>query len=191
MCRLRREGSTDMRVAACLVTRGNVPMDEIIESIPDEWEVVLWDNSKREDLGVYGRYAAITLTDADLIYVQDDDCVLTEEGIWDLHNFCGPDRIVANMPPRFRPHYPDSCLVGFGAVFPRELPFRAFERLDKTPTLFPWTCDVYFTALAEQRMYLDLDYRDQPWASDPDRMWKQKNHVGDRAQALAEARALR
>ncbi len=65
-----------MRVAACLVTRGNVPMDDIIDSIPEDWEVVVWDNSKREDLAVYGRFAAITLTDAEMIYVQDDDCVL-------------------------------------------------------------------------------------------------------------------
>jgi hypothetical protein len=180
-----------MRVAACLVTRGNVPMDGIIESIPQEWEVVVWDNSKHGDLGVYGRYAAIALTDAAMIYVQDDDCVLTEEGIWDLHNFSGPDRIVTNMPERFRPHYPDSCLVGFGAIFPRDLPELAFDRLATTPPNFNLTCDVYFTALTEQRMYLDLDYRDQPWANDPDRMWKQRDHVPMRAQALHEARTLR
>jgi hypothetical protein len=165
-------------------------MDGIIESIPHEWEVVVWDNSKHEDLGVYGRYAAIALTDAELIYVQDDDCVIEHEAMRQLVDHWYPDTIVANMPERFRPHYPDSCLVGFGALFPRFLPFLAFDLLKATPADFYLTCDVYFTAVSE-RVLLDLPYRDQPWANDPDRMWKQRDHVPMRAQALREARVLR
>jgi hypothetical protein len=186
-----------MRVAACLVTRGNVPMDDILESIPDDWEVVLWDNSKREDLGVYGRYQAIELTDAELIYVQDDDAVLERESILELASYLTvpgtvlPDTLVANMPDRFRPHYPDSCLVGFGAIFERHLPRTAFNRLGAAPANFELTCDVYFTALTSSRLQLDLSYRDQSWASDPDRMWKQTNHVPVRTEALALARMLR
>ena len=117
-----------MRVAACLVTRGNVPMEEILESIPADWEIVLWDNTKQPDLGVYGRYQAIELTDAELIYVQDDDAVLETADILELASWLTvpgmlpPDTLVANMPERFRPHYPDSCLVGFGAIFERHLP---------------------------------------------------------------------
>jgi hypothetical protein len=182
-----------MRVAACLVTRGNVPMDDIIESIPEDWEVVVWDNSKREDLAVYGRFAAITLTDAEMIYVQDDDCVLEPVAFETLenHSKVWPRIIQANMPERFRPHYPDSCLIGFGAMFHRSLPGLAFNRLgDVTPRFFNLTCDVYFTTLT-QRFLLDLPYRDQPWASDDDRMWRRKNHVGERNEALREARTLR
>lgn len=181
-----------MRVAACLVTRGNVPMDEIIESLPPEWEVVVWDNSKRENLGVYGRYAAIGLTDAELIYVQDDDAVLERESLDALVNraMMMPAALFANMPERFRPHYPDSCLVGFGAAFGRDLPARAFERIERDPPFFNLTCDVFFTTLTE-RYLLDLPYRDRPFASDSDRMWKQADHVPMRSAALAEARALR
>ncbi len=182
-----------MRVAACLVTRGNVPMDDIIESLPEEWEVVVWDNSKRDDLGVYGRYAAIELTDAELIFVQDDDCVLEPaafDTLQDQSEFW-PTGLHSNMPDRFRQHYPDSCLVGFGAIFHRALPKRAFDRMPSMPLLFNLTCDVYFTSLTQPRFLLDLPYRDQPWASDPDRMWKQPNHVGDRAKALQFARTLR
>ena len=180
-----------MRIAACLVTRGNVPMDDIITSLPEEWEVVVWDNSKRDDLGVYGRYAAITLTDADIIYVQDDDAVLDTD---DLRAFVGqvgmPDIIYANMPERFRPHYPDSCLVGFGAVFHRDLPATLFQRVPPGVPNFNLTCDVYFTTLAKRWLF-DIPYRDQPWASDDDRMWKQPEHVPMRAEALRHARTLR
>ena len=182
-----------MRVAACLVTRGNVPMDDIIESLPDEWEVVVWDNSKRDDLGVYGRYAAIGLTEAEVIYVQDDDCVLERESLDALVNraMMMPFALFANMPERFRPHYPDSCLVGFGAAFGRDLPREAFAKTTRTPPMFTMTCDVYFTTLTETRFLLDQPYRDQPWASDPDRMWKQPEHVPTRADALRLARTYR
>lgn len=182
-----------MRVAACLVTRGNVPMDDIIESIPEEWEVVVWDNSQREDLGVYGRYAAVTLTDAELIYVQDDDCVLDPAAFETFQTFTPAlllNTIYTNMPERFRPYYPDSCLIGFGAMFHRDLPGIAFEKMNWDPPFFNLTCDVYFTALSK-RFLLDLPYRDQPWASDSDRMWKRPNHVGERNEALREARTYR
>lgn len=182
-----------MRVAACLVTRGNVPMDDIIESLPEQYEVVLWDNSKRGDLGVYGRYAAIGLTDAELIYVQDDDCVLEPEGFASLegHVLARPNDLAANMPERFRPHYPDSCLVGFGAMFHRDLPSATFPRVQLAfAPSFNLTCDVYFTTLVERALF-DLPYRDQPWASNPDRMWKQPQHVPMRTKALEHARRLR
>ncbi len=182
-----------MRVAACLVTRGNVPMDDIIESLPHEWEVVVWDNSKRADVAVAGRYAAIELTEAEIIYVQDDDCVLEPESIDALVSRAKmmPFALFANMPERFRPHYPDSCLVGFGAAFGRDLPGEAFARAGTHLYEFNRTADVYFTTLTKMRFLLDQPYRDQPWASDPDRMWKQPEHVPMRAAALRLARTLR
>ncbi len=165
-------------------------MDDIITSLPDEWEVVVWDNSVQQDLGVYGRYAAIELTDAEYIYLQDDDAVLAPESFEALNLMAVPKAIVANMPARFRPHYPDSCLVGFGAIFQRDLPRQAFDRMDVCPDDFNLTCDVYFTTLTKH-FPLDLPYSDQPWASDPNRMWKQPQHVPMRTAALAHARSLR
>ncbi len=181
-----------MRVAACLVTRGDVPLDDIVESIPEHWEIVVWDNSKRDDLAVYGRYAAIELTDAEFIYVQDDDCVLTPEAFETLELLAIHGTLVANMPDRFRPHYPDSCLIGFGSIFERDLPRMAFAKADGNivTTTFNLACDVYFTALTKT-MLVDLPYRDQPWASASNRMWKRKNHVGERNRALVAARRAR
>ncbi len=179
-----------MRVAACLVTRGDVPLDDILDSIPDDWETVVWDNSRNHDLGVYGRYAAIGLTDAEYIYVQDDDAVLEPEAFETLDLMAVDGLCVTNMPARFRPHYPDSYLVGFGAVFHRDLPQQAFDRIPDIPADFNLVCDVYFTALTPH-LALDLSYADQPWASNGDRMWKQKNHVPMRAKALQHARTLR
>jgi hypothetical protein len=183
-----------MRVAACLVTRGDVDLTEIIESLPPEWEVVIWDNSKQDDLAVAGRYAAIEMTDAELIYVQDDDCVLHGEAFDVLRSAHQPGVLTANMPARFRhDFYVDHCLVGFGAIFERDLPQRAFRKLVETPVAsdhFMRTCDIVFTALTTRHL-VDVAHRDLPWSNAPDRMWKQPGHVKERAAMLELALAAR
>jgi hypothetical protein len=169
-----------VNVSAIIVTRGDVDLIPIIESLPDTWERIIWDNGAREirfhlrgayavfcgneytgrvpDLAVYGRYAA--LTDrwlaarsldpgtgeelAQLVYVQDDDVVLHDpaalvdewyesEAIISAEHGDQRDFVVCNMPTAFReqPFYAsgEHALVGFGAVFHRSAPARAFEIL--------------------------------------------------------------
>lgn len=187
-----------MNVSAVIPTRGDVDLSEILDSLPREWEKVIWDNSVRTDLAVYGRYAAIAECEHDLIYVQDDDCVLAPEAFIQLLDAYEPGSVVCNMPERFRPHYPDSCLVGFGAIFDRDLPDIAFDRFemaypsegcDADPT---WrrTCDVVFTALTP-RVLVDAPYMDLPWATGDDRMYRRPSHVGERQRMLDLARAVR
>lgn len=97
-----------MNVSAVLVTRGNVDMEPILESLPPAWERVIWNNAGQvhrytpsgrawpergpsyeftndgivtepcTDLAVYGRYAAIDHATHDLIYVQDDDVIVED-----------------------------------------------------------------------------------------------------------------
>ena len=116
-------------VTAVLVTRGNVDIWPVLDSLPDEWQVVIWDNGGRclrikdanndmlirgetiTDVSVYGRYAAIEHASNDLIYVQDDDVIVSDpQAIVDRFNseFCGGDLtwdgVACNMPQEFRPH---------------------------------------------------------------------------------------
>lgn len=186
-----------MNVAAVIVTRGNVDLAPCIATY-DDIPLWIWDNSKRAtDLAVYGRYAAIEEMDADVVIVQDDDVILPDTSIAELVAAYTPGHIVANQPERFRPHYPDSCLVGFGAIFDRDLPAQAFATFKHFGPDGFWlddfyrrTCDVVFTTLTP-RVLLDLPYADREFASDPDRMWKQPGHVGERARMLELARQVR
>lgn len=197
-----------MTISAVIVTRGDVDLAPVLHSLPQAWEKIVWDNSQRTDLSVYGRYAAIAECEHELIYVQDDDCVLEPDSIRALVELAlnrpSPlQHVIANMPGRFRPHYPDSALIGFGAIFQRDLPERAFEQFkryhlwdsDKQMTEaegaeFRRTCDVVFTTLTP-RILVDAPYADLPWASGPDRMYRQQTHVGERARMLELARAVR
>lgn len=226
-----------MNVSAVLVTRGNVDLQPVIDSLPPSWEIVIWDNGERmisrgdgwaevcQDLSVYGRYAAIEYTSHDLVYVQDDDCIVsgpqaivdawqreTNEWYRTEHLYTEGTKpplpvVVCNMPQHFRHEgYTDSALVGFGACFHRLLPDDAFQRFAKgsyeaaatlagsrgTDEQAWWrrTCDVVFTTLTS-RILVDVPYKDREFASDPDRMWRQPDHVGERARMLALAREAR
>ena len=219
-----------MNVSAIIVTRGNVDLEPIITSLPIEWEILTWDNGAGRlrgfspqraatlerpatDLSVYGRYAAIEFAANEVIYVQDDDCIVSdpqaivaewvratqtdeiEDSTW------WPDSlVVCNQPEPWRsnPFYKDHALVGFGAAFHRDAPERAWRRwmdwrgyIAEWPPpvdawLEPWflrTCDIVFTALTP-RVLVDIPHTSFDYASDPDRMWRQPSHQSERQRML-------
>lgn len=201
-------------VSAVIVTRGDRPLDEITARI---WQagietIHVWDNRvESTNLMVYGRYACLPRVASDVVYVQDDDCLLPVSSIRELVDAYEPGVIACNMPERFRSFYDDSALVGFGAVFDRDLPQLAFERFGivdaetdlfvrrgffgyVTPVEFAATffrtCDVVFTTLTPRKL-LDVPYEDMPWATDPDRMYRQADHTRERRRVLEMAREVR
>lgn len=205
-------------VTAVIVTRGDVDLDPIFASLVahfPERAVLVWDNSLTllPDLGVYGRYEAIRRANSPIIYVQDDDCIVPVGAVLDAYE---PGRLVANMPRSRWSDYPDSCLVGWGAVFDRDLPRQAFQTwyqatLDSTiggvaapawgtptasfptPWEAPWfqrECDTAFSALVP-RTVIDVGFQHLPWAETPDRLFKQPDHRELRDAMLGVARMAR
>lgn len=102
-------------VSAVLVTRGDVDLSPILASLPFA-DVVVWDNSKRQDLGVFGRYAAIAEAKHDVIYTQDDDVLVS--CIPELLAAYEPGVLTINHPPEFPLDIP---WLGKGAIFDRDL----------------------------------------------------------------------
>jgi hypothetical protein len=208
-----------VNVTAIIVTRGDVDLTPILDSLPVEWERIVWDNGYHgwphvnhykdgndwrpdgvpgevHDLSVYGRYAAIQYASNDLIYVQDDDCVVSDPGrvMWHWLNQPNAQAVVCNMPPQFRyGFYEEHALVGFGAAFHRDAPEEAFSTFWEAVTLGPLgptgtdffnrTCDVVFTALTP-RVLVDVPYEDLSWATADDRMYRQPQHLGERSKML-------
>jgi hypothetical protein len=187
------------QVSAAIVTRGDVDLAQIVESLPFD-EVIVWDNSIEPDLGVYGRYAAIDRAKCDVIYVQDDDCVIPAHAINHLLDMYEPGLVTANMPHSRWDDYPDSCLIGWGAVFDRGLPADAFVRLLESWTVegpvgfrrewFRRTCDVAFTTLTPHRK-VAAGFRHLPWAEREYRMFRQPSHKAERDRMLELARQVR
>jgi hypothetical protein len=164
-----------MSVSAIIVTRGDVELGPVLRSLPEDWEVIVWDNGEGElrrrvlpsiaakvvlgerqpDLSVYGRYHAINYASHELIYVQDDDVIVSDPrklvAAWeDAKEKCAEEQfdpkflwhaspeeiraigrgegVCCNMPQEFRhDFYRRHALVGFGAVFHRDSPDMAFS----------------------------------------------------------------
>ena len=129
-------------------------------------DVVIWNNAEREDLGIYGRYAAIEEAKHDLIYVQDDDLIVTCHD--ELMQAYEPGKVLCNYPEPW-----DIPWVARGAIFHRDLPWIAFERYweawgkDKYFTHF--ACDGVFTLLSECKV-VDYGSVDLPHGFDEGRV---------------------
>ncbi len=187
------------QVAPIVVTRGNVSLAPMFNTLAGVGfaDGYIWNNGGGDqDLGVYGRYAAIEKVRAPVIVVQDDDCVLPPETIKGLLAAYEPGKIVANMPAAFRrPFYTEHCLVGLGAIFDRDLPRQAFERFDYDEGMldeffFRRTCDVIFTALTPFTL-VDLPVEILDYARGEGRMFKDPNHSIERKRALDLALKVR
>lgn len=220
-----------MSVSAIIVTRGDVSLKPVMASLPEEWEKIVWCNGtgayrwiediagdeptwqpfviSRSDLSVYGRYAAIEYASHDLIYVQDDDVIVSDPQkivnyYIDETEIAG-ECVVCNMPREFRhDFYEHHALVGFGAAFHREAPERAFRLFfgeDTWPNMGPnWaavsgpgdgvlrehfnrTCDIVFTGLTPM-VLVDVPKENLPHAYDDTRMWRQSTHQEERKTML-------
>jgi len=182
-------------VTAIIVTRGDCDLNPIIDSMIFG-HVLVWSNQERVDWGAYGRYAAIELAHSEVIYFQDDDCVIPEDDQRRLVDAYEPGVLTALMPPE-RTDYTDTVLIGWGAIFDRELPRLAFAKWaaaghDLTTDAFKIVgCDFVFPMLTPWKR-LDGHHRDLPHAHAPNRTWASyPDYATVKAQFLTEARAIR
>jgi glycosyltransferase involved in cell wall biosynthesis len=175
----RRPLIVPKEVTAVVVTRGDVDLTEIKESLACFGEVIIYDNSKCADHQVFGRYVPILDRDG-VIYTQDDDCVLDNPAA-----LCGlyePGTIVCNMPPEHAARYEDKdgiALIGFGAIFDASLAKDSFARyLSQFPqdVLFKRECDRVFTALNRTK-WVNLPFRSLAEAEAANRLYRQPEHT--------------
>jgi len=158
-----------MNVTCVIPTRGNVDLTPILDTLAWCDEVVVWDNSVRDDLGIYGRYQAI-IDEArnDVIVTQDDDLIVTD---W-------PRLLRAYEPGVLTVNYPqpaDIAWVARGAVFDRHLPFDAFDKYYSRGWQFDrdfthWICDGVFAELTDRVKMVDFGSQDLEYCNDPGRI---------------------
>ena len=116
------------QVAVCLVTIGDVDLAPILATVPDGCEVVVWDNSRRADYMVFGRYMAILEATRPIVFTQDDDCVVPIAEILSHYDPCVVTGNLIREDVVWRRRYHDTTLLGFGAVFDAHLPWLAFAK---------------------------------------------------------------
>jgi hypothetical protein len=170
-----------VNISACLVTRGDVDMSDVISSLPYD-DIVVWDNSKRTDLGIYGRYAALAEAKHDVIYTQDDDVLFTRHD--ELADAYKDGKVTLNHRAKW-----DIPWVACGALFRRDLPLIAFSRyLAKFPSdrfFTHYGCDGIFTLLTPV-VKVNLGSADLPWGTAPGRVSTSPGWWGDKRDLIPQ-----
>jgi hypothetical protein len=179
------------QVTACLITRGDVDMRPILETLPYR-RVIIW-GPDREELRVYGRYAAMLEAETPFVYTQDDDCIFREHGSLMAAHRLG--RITAVYGHGENPDgYDDMALVHGGAIIDRNLPAHAFRRY-----LEHWPQDEGFyreadmisgTIVPHEHVYLPYEIR-MEIAQAPNRMCNQPWQKDLKLEITNRARAVR
>lgn len=196
---------TPDQVSVCLVTMGDVDLRLLTNHMPPEFEIVVWDNSRRpQDWKVFGRYMAIEEASRPVIAFLDDDAYLTRDQ-WDvLLAEYEPGVVTGNLihdDPVWRKRYFDTTLLGWGAVFDRNLPAIAFEKysryypLDWEFKTSPGGAEVVFPMLSRCKTVV----AGATWLGDPgaevfgrsNRMSNQPGFLETRLAWLARARDVR
>lgn len=163
---------------AVIVTRGDVDLAPVLDSLPAEWPVVVWDNSKREeDLKVYGHFAALIEVQTEYVYMQDDDAICPAQAVLDAWRPEYADKILLNVPDGETPW------ISWGSIFHKDLPWPALsayqDAYPRDDDFLLW-CDVIFSTLTPWvNVDLGADHLDYAYAAY--RMWKQPNHYIDQA----------
>lgn len=188
---------TAFDVSACLVTRGDVDLAPILDTLIFG-NIVVWNNADRDDWKTAGRYKALEEAARDVIYFQDDDVIVPEEMQQALVAAYQPGMLVANWAHGDNPDgYDDLPLVGAGAIVDRSLPWKALNRyLDLYPldAGFLYEADFVAGALYDDWRHVRLPFEirdvayngrrlaDQPWQRDL------KLEVTNRARAIRDER---
>lgn len=136
-------------ITAVIPTRGDVDMTEIRESLKPFGQVIVWNNAHGIDKKVYGRYMAVYGAENEIIYTQDDDCLVDWRKLLPHYH---PDMVTCNMPHDRRYGYRDGTqLIGWGCLFHRRHAIVLEDYLTRYPgsynDFFFRTCDRIFTKL--------------------------------------------
>jgi hypothetical protein len=164
------------QVSAVIVTRGDVDLGPCLAPILAAGieDIVI----RRGFAGVWERYEGVRQADHDIVYTQDDDCVVDVAAVLAAYR---PMAITCNMPEWKRDEYPDQiALVGWGAVFHRVYGMHAFKRyaaanFSMDDKLFRREADRVFTGLRALHL-IDVPVTNLPWADGPARMAHEREH---------------
>lgn len=162
-----------MNVSAVIVTRGDIELGPCLSAI-DADEVVI----RKGRGGVWERWEAALSAKHDVIYVQDDDCVVDFAGVIEAYDAAA---VTCNMLTSHRSDYRDGIsLVGWGCVFHKTMLSAFAQYILHFPEdeLFRREADRVFTGLNPLKL-IDLGVFHRPQAFCGDRMGLEARHGAD------------
>ena len=187
-------------VTAVIVTRGDVPLDPVVDSLIFD-NVIIWNNSAHDEM-TYGRYLAAMTADTEIIYSQDDDIIHSPENQQAIVNAYEPGCIVGCMwedwsagakkqgIPR---GYDDLVFPGSGSISRRDLWTDALDRyltVYEHDNFFRLWSDTIIGVITPS-LQLDLRFEPLEWATNLKRMADLDDAVALKTEAIRRAREVR
>lgn len=189
-------------VSAVIVTRGNVDLTPVLESLVFE-DVVVWDNSReRRDEMTYGLVPAVERAKHQVIYSQDDDIIHSPENQLAILDAYEPGVLTGCMWREWSDGaraqgipggYDDLVFYGSGAVYERWMPEEAahrYLRLYPEDEFFRLWFSCIFGAVSVTK-HLDVRFEALPCAEDENRMCNLPDAVMLKTKAIWRARGIR
>lgn len=172
---------------AVIVTRGDVDLQPVLDSLPKSWPVVIWNNSERlADLKVYGHFAALAEVQTEFCFMQDDDAICPAAELLKAWKPKYADLIFTNVGDG------DTPWISWGAIFHKDLPGPAIERYvdayGMDDDVLYW-CDLIFSALTPWTN-IDLGVEHLPHYRAANRMVMKPTHYSEQARILEKCAAL-
>jgi hypothetical protein len=189
-------------VTAVIVTRGDVPLDPVIDSLifPN---VVIWNNSVEErDQMTYGRLLGALRADTEVIYSQDDDIVHSVENQVQILSAYSKGQLVGCMWKDWSDGarkqgipggYDDLVFPGSGSISHRVLWTDAHARyLQKYPhdDFFRMWSDTIIGVISPT-VQLPLRFEELDWGNNENRMAYMDDAVALKTEAIRRAREVR
>ena len=189
-------------VTAVIVTRGDVDLTPVIDSLIFP-TVSIWNNADRPtDQMTYGRVLAANLAPTEVIYSQDDDLIHSRENQMRILEAYDEELMVGCMWPEWSDGarrqgiengYDDLVFPGSGSISHRDT---WLDAIDKYLDLYPeddffrlWS-DTLIGVIAPTRQ-LDLRFDELPWGNNTNRMAHMDDAVALKTEAIRRGRAVR
>jgi hypothetical protein len=191
------------KVSAVIVTRGNVDLHLVLDSLIFE-DIVVWDNSKgpRDEM-TWGRALAVEQARYPVIYSQDDDIIHTRDNqLRIVYEGYRPGVLTGCMWQEWSDGarqqgieggYDDLVFAGSGSIYDRNIPAEAAALyLDRYPEddFFRLWADTIIGIIAPTHQ-LGIRFDALPCAEDADRMCNLENAVALKTEAIRRARLVR
>jgi hypothetical protein len=171
----------DLKISACIPTRGDVDMRPIVDHLrqyPEIDEVMICVSDTP-----HTRYRLAVAARNEVVYTQDDDCLTDLRPLIDEWARCPREMAFVNaMTTAHAAHYPGmQTLVGFGSIFLRQLAVRFIEdqRWEHDELFYREADRIFATIHPHFSVFPKIEIL--PYASAPNRYWKQPEHHATRA----------
>lgn len=187
-------------VTAVLITRGDQPdmIRRILESLLPYGEIIVWDNSVRDNRRIFSRFLAMSEAAGEVCYTQDDDCLVPPDTQRALLGAYEPGVIVSNYGHGDNDGgYGDLPLPCGGALYPVAESWGAIDAYREEYGLHTWGrdedayCDFLvgvLTPFKQLRLPFEIN---MPVAQHPSRLCNQPWAAQAKADVTGRARAIR